>query len=433
MYRRVISIAFSMLVGGLQSASASTPPDSLSEIRRQITILTEEIERLKLGIVNESTQISVTGLGPAASKVYSLRKTGVSIAGYGELVYENIARTRDDGSTATSLDKVDFLRNVMYVGYRFNDLVVFNSEVEFEHASTGKGGEVSVELATIDLLLSPRLNVRAGMLLAPVGIINEKHEPPTFFGTLRPNVERIIIPSTWRMNGAGIYGEAIEGLHYRAYVVEGLTMSKFSASDGVRGGRQSGASAVAEDLGFTGRLEYTDFSWGTVGASFFTGNSGQSEKDSLGSVINARTTVFSVHGDLTWKGLEVRGLFGQTSVDEANRVSGYLRWKARSSTAPIIGSVMVGWYLSVGYDIMPHLVPGSTQSVSPFTLYESINTHASVPSGQIASAANNRSTLVYGVTWKPHPNVAFKADVRDNRNGAGTGTNQWNLAVTYLY
>ena len=420
MLYRLLFLAVCLIVAAPIPILASTPADSLAEIRRQIEILTEEIERLKLGDVSESSYHAVPGLGPAASKVYSLKKTGVSLAGYGEVVYENYGRVRDDGASATSKDKVDFLRNIIYIGYRFNDFVVFNSEVEVEHGSTGKGGEVSVEFGYIDLMFSSAFNVRAGMVLAPVGILNEKHEPPTFFGTHRPNVERLIIPSTWRMNGAGVHGEALTGVHYRAYVVEGLTMSKFSAGDGIRGGRQSGASAVAEDLALTGRLDYSAIPGATIGASFFTGNSGQGAKDSLGSSINARTTVLAVHAEYGWRGLELRGLFARTSVDEADRIAGYLRWIAGQATTPVIGSTMAGWYVSAGY-------------LAPYVVYETYNTQASVPAGRLASPANDRSTLAFGLTWKPHPNVAFKVDYRDNKNSAGSGTDQWNLAVTYLY
>jgi hypothetical protein len=431
--RGLLHSALFLLLLTAPNLFAAAPPDSLAEIRRQIEVLTEEIERLKLGEVDETAHRAVPGLGPAASKVYSLKKSGVSIAGYGEVVYENVASEGDNGTPATSKDKVDFLRNIIYVGYRFSDLVVFNSEIEFEHGSTGKGGEVSVELGYIDLLLSPRLNVRAGMVLAPVGIVNEKHEPPTFFGTLRPNVERIIIPSTWRMNGAGLYGEAFAGWHYRAYVVEGLKMASFSSSDGIRGGRQSGANAVAEDLAITGRLEYLGLEGASLGASFYSGNSGQGEKDSVGALIAARTNVVSVHAEYVWRGLELRGLYAQTTVGESDRVAGYQRWKSGATTAPVIGSRMSGWYLSAGYDVMPLFLPGTVHYLAPFILYETYDTHAAVPSGQTRSAANDRSTLAVGLTWKPHPNVAFKTDYRDNTNGSGTATDQWNLAVTYLF
>lgn len=425
--------ALSLLILSLSAGVLAQPADSLAEIRRQISILTEEIERLKLGAVDETVYQSVTGLGPAASKVYGLKKSGVSLAGYGELLYENFSAKLDNGSAASSRDQFDYLRHILYVGYRFNDVVLFNSELEVEHASTGKGGEVSMEFGYIDLLFSKGINVRAGMVLVPVGISNEKHEPPTFPGTARPAPERVIIPSTWRANGAGIFGEPIDDLHYRAYVVEGLNMQSFSASDGIRGGRQSGAKAVVEDMAVTGRVEYRGFAGAEVGASIFAGNSGQGAKDSVGSEISAQTVVVSVHGEYIWRGLEVRALIAQASVDEADRVAGYQRWKSGASTAPVIGSTMSGYYATIGYDIMPLIARDSKHVLAPFMQYEAYNTHASVPAGRSASASVDRTTLVVGCTWKPHPNVAFKADYRDNANGATTATDQWNVAVTYLY
>jgi hypothetical protein len=35
--------------------------------------------------------------------------------------------------------------------------------------------------------------------------------------------------------------------------------------------------------------------------------------------------------------------------------------------------------------------------------------------------------------YKPHPDVAFKADYRNNWNGAGTAVNQWNIAANYMF
>ena len=417
----------------LPSFSAAQTADSLAELSRRVEILTEEIERLRLGSVDEQSMEAVGGLGPAASKVYSLKKTGVSLAGYGEMVYENYGQKRDDGALSSSKDRIDFYRNILYVGFRFNDWVLFNSEIEVEHASTGSGGEVSVEFGYIDLLFSTAVNVRAGMMLAPVGLINEKHEPPTFFGTVRPNVERYIIPSTWRVNGAGVFGELADGLGYRAYVVESLTMTAYSAGNGIRNGRQHGAKALAEDLAVTGRLEYNGMPGMSVGGSFFAGNTGQGEKDSVGAAISAMTSVFALHGEYAWKGIEVRGVFARSAVSEAERVGGYLRWKSKAAQAPVIGTAMQGWYVQAGYDIMPVIATASTQYLAPFIMYETYDTQAAVPSGMTADPANDRSSLILGLTWKPHPNVALKGEYRDNKNGAGSATDQFNVAVTYMY
>lgn len=399
--------------------------DSLQEIKRQIDILTQEIEQLKLGeVATETPSTPARGLGAAASKVYSLKKTGVSLAGYGEILYQNYDKTRDDDTASTKLDQLDYLRNIIYVGFRYNDWILFNSEIEVEHGSTGKGGEVSVEFGYIELMFNSHFNLRAGMVLTPLGITNEKHEPSMFLPTLRPETERLIIPSTWRANGFGFYGEIVPSLNYRAYLMEGLSADKFSDADGIRGGRQSGAQAIAEDLAFTGKVEYGGFAGTTLGVSFYTGNSGQEKQDSLGK-ISAATTILSAHAEFAWQGLEARALYAMTTVDQAGRVS-----KRAGKT---VGSEMNGYYASIGYDIIPHLMPGCEHALIPFVFYEAYNTQAAVESGFTANKANDRTTLAIGVSYKPHSNVAFKIDYRDNANKAKTGNDQWNVAVNYLF
>jgi len=413
-----------MVLFPLVAAAQKAPPDTLREVQRQIELLTQELERLKLGDVSGEQYQAQRGLGPAAAKVYQLKKTGVSLAGYGEVVYENYSQIREDGRDANKKDQLDYLRNVVYVGFRFNDWILFNSEIEFEHASTGKGGEVSMEFGYVEMMLSRSFNLRAGMVLPPVGIINEKHEPSTFFGSLRPVVERSIIPSTWRTNGIGAYGD-LGSFSYRAYIVEGLDGSKFSDADGIRGGRQSGARSLVEDFGITGKLEYTALPGTLLAASFYRGNSGQARRDSLNNRINATTTVLSVHGEFVWKVLEMRALYAANFVGEADKLS--------RITGKTIGSSMVGYYGVVGYDIIPLVVPGSEQALLPFVQYEVVNTHARVPAGYAQNPAMDRTIITFGLSYKPHPNVAFKFDYSDISNKANTGINQWNLALNYLF
>ncbi|MBM4169210.1 MAG: hypothetical protein FJ215_08655 [Ignavibacteria bacterium] len=420
-----------ILVGSITTLSFAQVADSLRELQRQIHILAGEIERLKLGEVADDRYEPQRGLGPAAARVYQLKKSGVSLAGYGEVVYENYSATRQDGRESKKLDQIDFLRNIIYVGFRYNDWILFNSEIEFEHASTGKTdakgksiGEVSVEFAYVELMFTRQLNLRAGMILPPVGIINEKHEPSTFFGALRPQVERSVIPTTWRANGIGVYGELSPSLDYRLYLVEGLNASQFADSDGIRGGRQSGAKALAEDLGLTGKLEYTGVSGLLLGGSFFLGDAGQGMTDSLGS-IDAQTRVLSFHTEFVWGGLELRGLYARTDIGDAGRIS---RLNGKS-----VGSRLTGWYVVGGYDIMPWIMPGSLQTLAPYVQYERLNTHDAVPSGFVANNAHDITILTTGVGYKPHPNVAFKIDYRDVQNAAQTGVSQWNVALNYLF
>ncbi|MBI2620372.1 MAG: hypothetical protein HYW57_09840, partial [Ignavibacteriales bacterium] len=219
-------------------------------------------------------------------------------------------------------------------------------------------------------------------------------------------------------------GELGSSLNYRAYVVEGFNAKNFSDADGVRGGRQSGASARAENFGLTGRLEFTGLPGSLIGGSFYYGNSGQGQTDSLGT-IKAATAIWSAHAEYAWKSLELRAVVAGVTVGDAGRVS--------VLSGRTIGSKMSGWYVVAGYDLMPLLSPGSRQALSPFVQYESLNTHVEVAPGFTANKAFDRTALTVGVSYKPHPNVALKIDYQDWKNAAGTGINQLNAAVNYLF
>lgn len=421
-----IIVLFALVSSPVRSQSFQ---DSLIEMNRKIDILTEEIEKLKLGKVAEIKYESSRGLGPAAAKVYRVDQ-GVSIAGYGELVYENYSRKRDDKTASTLQDQFDYLRNIVYFGYRFSDRILFNSEIEFEHGYTGKQrggkpiGEVGMEFGYIELMFNRHANLRAGMVLIPVGIINEKHEPSTFFGTLRPQVEQRIIPTTWRGNGVGLYGEIFSGLEYRAYVVEGLDATNFNSKDGIRDGRQLGSKAYAEKFAFTAKLEYSGVQGLIFGTSFYSGNSNQTIVDSLKSW-KPNVTVFSVHAEWSWKGLETRALYVQNSLTGTKQFN--------QEFGKTIGKTMKGWYAVAGYDVMPLIKPGTAHYLAPFVQYESFDTQANVAAGLSRDPESERTITTVGISYKPHPNVAFKFDLRNNANEKKTGNDQWNLAVNYLF
>lgn len=403
---------------GLGVNSALGQEKEIEEMKRKIEVLTEEVEKIKLGAVAEPTYERFRGLGPAASKIYFIDK-GLSVGGYGEVVYEN----REGG-----INQVDFLRGVIYFGYKFSDRILFNSEIEYEHGSTGKGGEVSVEFGYLDFRFNNPFNIRAGMVLIPVGFINEGHEPIVFHGSLRPDVDRFIIPTTWRENGVGVFGEIIPDLNYRVYVVAGLDADGFKASDGIRGGRQSGAKSRAEDLALVTRLEYRGVLGLKVAGSFYTGNSGQGRMVG-GEVIDVRTTIYEADLEYLYRGLELRGLYAQINLDDADKINLLKSYTGNNS----VGERMYGWYLEGAYNILPILKTGTAQYLSPFVRYERYNTQDAVPSGYLANPANDMTTITYGITYKPIPNIALKVDFQEKDNEAGTANDQFNIAIAYNF
>ncbi len=372
-------------VESLESANA--------ELRGRVDVLTEELQRVDLGEVFTPVGEGVHGLSPGASKVYGVGD-GLSLGGYGEALYRNFA--------GSGTDEFDLLRVVLYLGYKFTENWVFNSEIEFEHATT-EDGEVAVEFAYIDWLLDEAVNLRGGLVLVPMGLINELHEPTVYLGATRPETERRILPTTWRENGVGLFGES-GPVGYRAYVLTGFDADGFDAT-GLRGGRQEGSEAKAEDLAVVGRIDWTDTPGLLAGGSLYHGDSGQ---DNAGFGDTA-VTIYEAHVDLRVRGWRVRGLAAMATVDdvvELNAAQGFVGQQS-------VGEEMQGAYAELGYDVLDLLAPASQVSVLPYVRIETIDTQADVPATFAADPDNDGEVLTVGVQVQPIPQLVFKLDYQD--------------------
>jgi len=412
----------------IEALKAARAAADLAEIERRVDLLAAEIEKLKLAEAAPTAvaDAAVPGLGPAASKVYRTAD-GLSIGGYGEMLYQSFDGTRDDGSPSGRDDRLDFLRAVVYFGYKWSDEWLFNSEIEFEHAEAGDGenGEVAVEFAYLERRIRPEVNVRAGLLLLPMGLVNELHEPTVFLGARRPEVERVILPTTWRENGLGLVGE-VGPFAYRTYVVNGMKAEGFSAG-GLRSGRQGGSEALAEDFAWTGRLDWTATPGLLAGASAYWGKSGQTLEDEAGR-IGVGTSL--LEGHLQWQpgGFDLRALWVRAELDDVARLNRALGLTGSRS----VGERLEGYYLQAGYDLGT-LFGGGRQSLTPFARWEAYDTQARVPAGFARDPANDVEVLTIGIDWKPIAPLVFKADWQDFDNGAGTAVDQFNLALGYVF
>ena len=425
-YQLVLASGLMVSIAGSISAQERDTTE-MERLKAQVEAITQELEELRLGrdlVVQADT--SVYGFGPAASKVYQVGQ-GVSIGGYGAVMYENFADSREDDSPSEATDRLDALRAIVYVGYKFSDKVLFNSELEFEHGSTEDGGSVSIEFAYLEYRLSPAFGLRGGLMLPPMGFINEVHEPPAFLGARRPETERQIIPSTWRESGIGFFG-GLGDISYRAYLVNGFDARGFSGS-GIRGGRQNGAEADAENFGAVGRLDYIGLPGLTVGTSAYVGNSGQGAvlPSDPTRTIGARTFIWEGHARYQQRGFDLSGLLALSTVDDAAQVNELIALPATES----IGERLVGWYLQGGYDVLRG--SRTVQQLVPYIRYEQLNTQDRVPSGFVADPANDRRLVSIGTMWKPIPNVSLKADYQITSNEADTGINQLNVNLGYLF
>jgi hypothetical protein len=412
-------------------AAPPSPGDTqqrIEHVESQVKTIAEELQSLKSRFVLPETAEykSLYGLGPAASKVYGIER-GLSIGGYGEANFSFLVGDRPAGGH----DTFDFVRFILYAGYKFSDRLVLNSEIEFEHAKVGStvsagSGDVEIEFAYLDFRLVEEASVRGGLLLIPMGFLNEVHEPPTYFGNKRPEVEQRIIPTTWRSGGAGLYGELPAGFEYRTYAVTSFNAAGFTDA-GIRGGRQSGNREFADDLGWTGRLDWAGIPGVLVGGSFFWGDTGQ---DLLfaGREVDANLILYDFHAQLQWRGLHVRGLVAQGHLDDADILTA-----AQSAANRPVADRFWGAYGEVAYDVLPLIVPGTRQYLAPFVRYERLTTQADVPRGFQPDETRDLEVVNVGVSYKPLPNVVIKADYRNLSSKEGTIADELNLGLGFNF
>lgn len=322
---------------------------------------------------------------------------------------------------------LDFHRFVLLFTHSFSERVRFVSELELEHAvvSPETDGELELEQAYVDFLISRPFNLRAGMVLAPVGVINERHEPPVFHGVERPFVETLIIPTTWFGAGAGVHGELRGGFRYRAYAMETLDAARFSADEGLREGRQKGAEANGRHVAGTGRVEYVGTPGLVLGASVWSGDTGF-------AFPRVDTGVTLAEADGRWRVGEfaLRGLYAHVFLDgmeDLNRAVTRI-----TGVSPNVAEQMRGFYLEGSYFIVPRPAP---REVALFLRYENFDTQYRMPAGFAPLPAFDRDAWILGATWFPDPDVAVKVDytVLRNRSTVIDGPNSFNVGLGWWF
>ncbi len=346
-----------------------------------------------------------------------------TVGGYGEVHYLNPTGPGTPG-------EVNVRRFVVYLAHAFSERIAFRSELELEDTKIEggeDGGEVALEQAYLDYTLSPAATIRAGLVLPPIGIINETHEPPTFNGVERPSFERNVIPSTWRDIGVGLVGAipGSSGLNYRVFFLNGLVASGFTADAGIRGGRQEGKEASFANPSLTGRLEWARPGLRLGGSFWYGGSAAQDPLLGTGSFDNAVALV-SADARYDVGPFMLRGVFANVSIADADAIN--------AAYGGQVGSRIAGGYLEGAYDLLSTLAPRSTHRLNAFVRHERYNTQADVPDGITRDDALARRITTVGLSYKPVYNVVFKGDYQLRRNRAGAGEDeQLSLGVGYQF
>ena len=323
---------------------------------------------------------------------------------------------------------IDFHRFVLLFSHSFTPRIRFVGELELEHAfveGAEPSGELELEQAYLDFLISRRFNIRAGMLLMPVGIINERHEPPVFNGVERPLVDTVIVPTTWFETGAGVHGEFSGGWRYRAYVTAPLNALEFSADEGIRGGRQKGSQARAPSASVTGRVEYLGVPDLTIGASFWNGRG-----HAFGTLLDTGVRVLEADARFQRNRLELRGQVARVAIPNASELNDTI--VVESGVDPNIAERLLGVYGEAAYRVW---AKGSPRDLVAFVRYEFADTQHRMPAGSLPLEEFQRNQWVFGATYFPDPDVAVKVDYVWLRNKSSfiKGPSSFNVGLGWWF
>lgn len=315
------------------------------------------------------------------------------IGGYGELHYNNLDTS----------NRIDFHRFVLFFGHRFSDRIRFNSEIEFEHSLIGddKPGEVELEQAYLDFDFAENHTARAGLFLIPIGILNETHEPPTFYGVERNPVESNIIPTTWWEGGASVYGNLTSALRYDLAVTSGLRVpTTGSSAFSIRSGRQKVANATANNAAYTGRLKWTGVPGVELGTTLHYQDD-LTQEDVPGGV---SATLAEAHVALA------RGPWGLRAL--------YAQWNLDGAAPEAVGrDKQKGWYIEPSYKV--------NSAFGVFARYSQWDTEA----GDGIDSKKKQTDV--GFNYWPHEQVVVKFDVQ--RQSGAVDNDGFNIGLGYMF
>jgi len=404
----------SLLLGAALSA------DELSDLKAQIAELQEktdalidETSDLKTGFnyTTVDTDASVNGMGPAASKVY-YSKSPLSIGGYGEMYWSSPDKDGAAGDAYT-----DLYRFVPYIGYKFTDSIVLNTEIEFEHG----GEEVSVEFMYLDFLFSSAFNLQVGHLLVPMGLVNQRHEPTLFNTVQRPDVEQYLIPSTWHETGVLAYGNIGDtGLSYSGGVINALALDNDNNMPGsvtkqwIKSGRVGGEEeGPMQRVAFVGRLDYTGLTGLLIGTSAYYGAATQGRPSGVDAFI------YDIHGQYEFAGFKLKGLYTATRVSNAEKIFAEAADGAE------------GYYVNAEYNVLAALP--TTKKLPVFVQYEHYDPVSSVAGGVRPDLEQTNTTV--GLNFFPYEQVVLKADyaMADYHDAALEDYNTFSVAMGFIF
>jgi len=341
----------------------------------------------------------------------------VTLGAYGEMTYNQ---------PESNNGELDVQRLVLLVGYKFSDQVQFVTEIEFEHVE-----EVYVEQAFVNYAIAPNVSLRGGLMLVPMGIVNEFHEPTTFNGVERPAVDNVIVPTTWREIGFGVTGRSNElSIGYQAYVFNGFKSTSFGGdggvngflkgSNGLRSGRQKGIKSTIDSPTLSLKIDYYGIPGLRLGVSSYFGKTQAEDDVEAIDGSNIGISMLGLDARYAFRRFAARGQYIHASLSDTENYN--------DLTGRDLGSALKGWYIETSYNL---LAQEKSQRLFAFARYEKYDTHADTEGDLLRNDNYNRNDLTMGLSYHIAPGVVLKGDYqfRDNANADNDVQNRLNMGI----
>lgn len=340
----------------------------------------------------------------------------VTVGAYGETTYN-----QPEGDNG----ELDVQRLVLLFGYRFNDKAQFVTEIEMEHVD-----EIYVEQAFVNYSVGDNVSLRGGLMLVPMGIVNEYHEPTTFNGVERPAMDNAIVPTTWREIGVGVTGRLSEAsIGYQAYVFNGFKSTVAAdgevngflrGSDGLRGGRQKAIKSTIDSPTLSTKIEYYGLPGLRLGLSGYFGKTQAADDIEDIDGANIGISMVGLDARYAYKRFAARGQFVYASLSDTEAYN--------TLTERDLGSALMGYYGEISYNLLPQ---SNEQRLFAFTRYENYDTHANTDGALVRNDAFNRTDITSGLSYHIAPGVVLKGDyqIKSNAQENSEVNNQLNFGI----
>jgi hypothetical protein len=402
---------------------------SEAELARRLDALAAELASVKAQLQQLQQQKAAaapatTPAAPVAVAPLEPARTAepaTVLSGYAELNYNRPTKASEN-------TQADVRRFVLGLQHRFDAKTKIVTELEVEHgvSSADDAGEVEVEQAYVEHQVTPTWSARGGLFLMPMGLLNENHEPTSFYGVERNFVETAIIPSTWREGGVQAVGTLDNGLTVQAGISTGFDLAKWDASstEGLESPlgaiHQEMSLAKARDLSVFGALNWRGIPGLQLGGGLFTGGATHGQ-----AATKARVTLWDLHARWT------PGRWDLSALYTRGGISGTAQLNAALVGNPVlIPKTFDGAYVQAAYRLWTQ----ADYVLSPFVRLEQFNTaksYADIGTGLTPSAAATERVWTVGANFQLAQGVVVKADVQRFREN--TDANRFNLGLGWSF